>query len=111
VVISLASAGLFPFASVVHAACTNPSPLPSGYAAPCPVLAVSPASVSQSGTLTLSATPQPGTDYIYTTAYYAKGSTWLPITLLGNNAAPSYSTALATVEHTTSYARIRSTIS
>jgi hypothetical protein len=97
VVIGLALAagvcdGTFPAA----AACSNPSPLPSGYAAPCPVFSVSPVSVSQTGTLTLSATPQPGTDYIYTTAYYAKGSTWLPITLSGNNAAPSYSSGPAT---------------
>jgi hypothetical protein len=40
--------------------------------------------------------PQPGTDYIYTTAYYAKGSTWLPVTLTGDNAAPSYSLGVAT---------------
>jgi parallel beta-helix repeat protein len=39
--------------------------------------------------------PQPGTDYIYTTTYYAKGSTWLPVMLTGNNAAPSYSTGVA----------------
>src|SRR6266849_6441537 len=92
---SLAFAGFFLFVSLVHAACSNPSPLPSGYAAPCPVWTVSPASVAQSGTLTLSAAPQPGTDYIYTTAYYAKGSTWLPVTLTGNNAAPSYSSGPA----------------
>jgi len=90
VVIGLAFAGLFGGALSVSAACTNPSPLPSGYAAPCPVWSVSPASVSQSGTLALSATPQAGTDYIYTTAYYAKGTQWLPLTLTGNNAAPSY---------------------
>src|SRR5216683_8181396 len=78
-----------------QAACSNPSPMPVGYAAPCPVFSVSPASVSQSGTETLTATPQPGTDYIYTTAYYAKGSQWLPITFSGNNAAPSYSSGPA----------------
>jgi hypothetical protein len=92
----LAFAGLFGGALSVSAACTNPSPLPRGYAAPCPVFSVSPASVAQSSSLTLSATPQAGTDYIYTTAYYAKGSTWLPITLTGNNAAPSYSSGPAT---------------
>jgi hypothetical protein len=69
--------------------------MPAGYASPCPVFSVSPASVSQSSSLTLSATPQAGTDYIYTTAYYAKGSTWLPTTLQGNNAAPSYSSGPA----------------
>jgi len=81
------------FSSLASAqsSCSNPSPLPAGYASPCPVFSVSPASVSQTQTLTLSATPQPGTDYIYTTAYYAKGSTWLATTLTGNNAAPSYS--------------------
>src|SRR6266852_1608431 len=83
------------FALSASAACSNPSPMPTGYAAPCPVFSVSPASLSQSGTLTLSATPQVGTDYIYTTAYYAQGSTWLPTTLSGNNAAPSYSTGPA----------------
>jgi hypothetical protein len=96
VVIGLAFAGLFPFASSVHASCSNPSPLPSGYAAPCPVFSVSPGSVSQTGSLTLSATPQLGTDYTYTTAYYAQGSAWLPVTLTGNNAAPSYSSGPAT---------------
>jgi Abnormal spindle-like microcephaly-assoc'd, ASPM-SPD-2-Hydin len=70
--------------------------MPVGYASPCPVWAVSPASISQSQTLTLSATPQAGTDYIYTTAYYAQGSTWTPVTLTGNNAAPSYSSGPAT---------------
>jgi hypothetical protein len=78
-----------------HAACTSPSPLPSGFAVPCPVFSLSANSVPQSGSLTLSATPQAGTDYIYTTAYYAAGSQWLPVTLTGNNAAPSYSTGLA----------------
>jgi hypothetical protein len=91
---SLLFGGMF-FTHSVFAACSNPSPLPAGYAAPCPIFSVSPTSVSQTGTLTLSATPQPGTDYIYTTAYYAKGSTWLPITLTGKNAAPSYSTGIA----------------
>jgi len=97
VVIGLAFAGLVGLGVTLsaYAACSNPSPLPSGYAAPCPVWTVSPASVAQSGTLTLSAAPQPGTDYIYTTAYYAKGSTWLPVTLTGNNAAPSYSSGPA----------------
>src|SRR5229473_1800797 len=80
----------------VQAACTNPAPMPAGYAAPCPVFSVSPAAVSQTGTLALSATPQAGTDYIYTTTYYAKGSQWLPVTLTGNNAAPSYSSGPAT---------------
>jgi pectate lyase-like protein len=99
VVIGLAFAGLLVFGDILttYAACSNPSPLPSGYAAPCPVFSVSPAAVTQSGFLGLTATPVAGaTDYIYTTAYYAKGSTWLPVTLTGNNAAPSYSTALAT---------------
>jgi hypothetical protein len=95
VVIGLAFAGLFGGTFTAYAACSNPSPLPSGYAAPCPVFSVSPALVAQSGTETLSASPQPGTDYIYTTAYYAQGSTWLPVTLTGNNAAPSYSSGPA----------------
>jgi hypothetical protein len=96
--LGLAFAGLVVFAGTfsAHAACSNPSPMPAGYASPCPVFSVSPASVSQSGTETLSAAPQLGTDYIYTTAYYAKGSTWLPVTLSGNNAAPSYSSGPAT---------------
>src|SRR5205814_771327 len=67
------------------------------FAAPCPVWSVSSASVSQSSTLTLSATPQAGTDYILTTAYISQGTTWNPYTLIGNNAAPSYSTALASL--------------
>src|SRR5881227_451295 len=80
-----------------NAACTNPATIPTGFAAPCPVWSVSSASVSQSSTLTLSATPQAGTDYILTTAYISQGTTWNPYTLIGNNAAPSYSTALASL--------------
>jgi hypothetical protein len=95
VVIGLAFAGFCAWTFGAQAACSNPSPLPSGYASPCPVFAVSPASVAQTGTLTLSATPQAGTDYIYTTVYYAQGSTWTPVTLAGNSAAPSYSSGPA----------------
>jgi hypothetical protein len=40
--------------------------------------------VSQSGSLTISAAPQAGTDYIYTTAYISQGSTWTAYTLSGN---------------------------
>ena len=81
----------------VNAACTNPSPLPTGFAAPCPVFSLSATTLTQSQTLTLSATPQPGTDYIYTTAYVSNGTTWNPYTLSGNNAYPSYSSALASL--------------
>jgi len=96
-VLALLLAGVFGYSlALAQTSCSNPSPMPSGYAAPCPVFAVSPASVSQSGTLTLSASPQPGTDYIYTTAYYAQGQTWIATTLQGNNAAPSYSSGPAT---------------
>jgi hypothetical protein len=90
-----ALAGVFGGALSTYAACSNPSPMPTGYASPCPVFSLSANSVSQSQTLTLSAIPQPGTDYIYTTAYYAAGSQWLPTTLIGNNIAPSYSTSVA----------------
>ena len=71
--------------------------LPTGFAAPCPVFSLSASSVSQSQTLTLTATPQPGTDYILTTAYISQGTAWNPYTLSGNNAAPSYSSALASL--------------
>src|SRR5437899_917857 len=70
------------------AACTNPATIPSGFAAPCPVWSPSASSVPQSSTLTLSATPQPGTDYILTTAYVSQGTAWNPYTLVGNNAVP-----------------------
>jgi len=80
-----------------NAACTNPATIPTGFAAPCPVWSVSSASVSQSGSLTLSATPQAGTDYILTTAYISQGTAWNPCTLSGNNAVPSYSSALASL--------------
>ena len=53
----------------VEAACTNPATIPAGFAAPCPVFSLSSTSLTQSQTLTLSAIPQAGTDYIYTTAY------------------------------------------
>src|SRR6266702_7489122 len=66
------------------AACTNPSTIPTGFTAPCPVFSLSATTVTQSQTLTLSATPQPGTDYIYTTAYISNGTTWNPYTLAGN---------------------------
>src|SRR5437667_4253041 len=79
------------------AACTNPSPLPTGFAAPCPVFSLSSTTITQSQTLTLSATPQAGTDYIYTTTYVSEGTTWNPYTLTGNNAYPSYSSALASL--------------
>ncbi len=78
-----------------QAACLNPSPLPSGYAAPCPVFSLSAASIAQSGSLGLTVTPQPGTDYIYTTAYYAKGSQWLPLTLIGSSPYAGYSNTVA----------------
>src|SRR5438309_11413145 len=81
----------------VHAACTNPSTIPSGFAAPCPVFSLSSTTVTQAQTLTLSATPQAGTDYIYTTAYVSQGTAWNPYTLAGNNAYPSYSSALASL--------------
>src|SRR5437660_12001630 len=81
----------------IRAACTNPSPLPTGFAAPCPVFSLSSTTLTQSQTLTLSATPQPGTDYIYTTAYVSQGTAWNPYTLQGNNAYPAYSSALASL--------------
>src|SRR5438067_13859260 len=79
------------------AACTNPATIPTGFAAPCPVFRLSSTSVTQSQTLTLSATPQPGTDYIYTTAYVSQGTTCNSYTLQGNNAYPTYSSALASL--------------
>src|SRR5438094_9359029 len=82
---------------VVQSASTNPSPIPTGFAAPCPVFSLSATSLTQSQTLTLSATPQPGTDYIYTTAYVSQGTAWNPYTLSGNNAYPAYSSALASL--------------
>src|SRR6266567_2644637 len=79
----------------VHAACTNPATIPTGFTAPCPVFSLSSTSITQAQTLTLSATPQAGTDYIYTTAYISQGTAWNPYTLSGNNAYPTYSSAAA----------------
>src|SRR6266568_1281928 len=81
------------------AACTNPSTIPTGFTAPCPVFSLSATSLTQAQTLTLTltATPQAGTDYIYTTAYVSQGTTWNPYTLQGNNAYPAYSSALASL--------------
>src|SRR5947207_11819345 len=90
----------------VHAACTNPATIPTGFAAPCPVFSLSSTSVTQAQTLTLSATPQAGTDYIYTTAYVSEGTAWNPYTLQGNNAYPSYSSASAS--YTLSSAQLQS---
>src|SRR6266705_277690 len=81
----------------VHAACQNPPTIPQGFTSPCPVFSLSSTALTQSQTLTLSATPQPGTDYIYTTAYVSQGTAWNPYTLSGNNAYPSYSSALASL--------------
>src|SRR6266704_2847600 len=81
----------------VSAACTNPATIPTGFAAPCPVFSLSSTSITQAQTLTLSATPQVGTDYIYTTAYVSQGTAWNPYTLTGNNAYPSYSSAAASL--------------
>src|SRR5438552_2565558 len=81
----------------VQAACTNPATIPTGFASPCPVFSLSSNSVTQAQTLTLSANLQPGTDYIYTTAYVSQGTAWNPYTLSGNNAYPSYSSAAASL--------------
>src|SRR5207253_9975473 len=75
----------------------QPLPPPHRLRRPCPVFSLSSTTLTQSQTLTLSATPQAGTDYIYTTAYVSQGSTWNPYTLIGNNAYPSYSSALASL--------------
>jgi hypothetical protein len=84
------------FSYRAQAACTNPSPI-TGYAAPCPVFSLSASTVPQSGTLTLTATPQAGTDYIYTTAYVYNGTAWQSYPLAGNNAYPNYSSAQASL--------------
>src|SRR5438309_8146453 len=81
----------------VQAACSNPATIPTGFAAPCPVFSLSATTVTQAQTLTLSATPQAGTNYIYTTAYVSQGTAWNPYTLSGNNAYPSYSSALTSL--------------
>src|SRR5439155_17770792 len=91
---ALATTGM---AFTASAACSNPSPLPTGFAAPCPVFSLSSTTLTQSQTLTLSATPQAGTDYIYTTTYVSDGTTWNPYTLSGNNAYPAYSSAVASL--------------
>src|SRR5437763_1330671 len=41
----------------VHAACTNPTTIPTGFTAPCPVFSLSSTSITQAQTLTISATP------------------------------------------------------
>src|ERR1700687_5953818 len=66
-------------------ACTNPATIPTGFAAPCPVFSLSATTVTQAQTLTLSATPQVGTDYIYNQAYISNGTAWNPYPLAGNN--------------------------
>src|SRR5438067_1017517 len=81
----------------VQATCSNPSTIPTGFTAPCPVFSLSSTSLTQAQSLTLSATPQAGTDYIYTTAYISQGTAWNPYTLSGNSAYPSYSSALASL--------------
>src|SRR5712692_2647700 len=85
------------FSYRVQAACTNPSPIPTGYAAPCPVFSLSSTTVPQNGTLTFTATPQAGTDYIYTTTYIYNGASWQPYTLQGNNAYQNYSSGAASL--------------
>src|SRR6266851_6199990 len=90
-----AALGIASLNNLAQAACTNPSTIPTGFAAPCPVFSLSATTVTQAQTLTLSATPQAGTDYIYNQAYISNGTTWNPYTLAGNNATPSYSSAQA----------------
>src|SRR6266852_1129913 len=92
-----AALGIASLNNLAQAACTNPATIPTGFAAPCPVWSPSASSVSQSQTLTLTATPQIGTDYILTTAYISQGTNWNPYTLSGNNAVPSYSSSVASL--------------
>src|SRR6266705_11816 len=71
-----------------HAACTNPSTIPTGFAAPCPVFSLSATTVPPSQTLTHPANQQPRTDYLYTTPHISHGPTRNPYTLAGNTVYP-----------------------
>lgn len=85
----------FPVGFLSAQTCTNP-PVFQGFASPCPVFSVSPASVSPTGSLGITAAPKPGYDYIYTTAYYAQGSNWIPFTMSGSGTyMPTYSSTQA----------------
>jgi len=64
--------------------CANPSPMPTGYVPPCPILSVSPTSLSSSQSITVSLIPPSGTVWIYKTLYITEGSTWKAFTLPGN---------------------------
>jgi len=90
--------------------CSNTNPIPSGYAVPCPVWSLSSVSVPTSGSLTLTATAQPGTNYIYTTIFISEPASscqgkvagaWCPFTLQGTVAYPGYSSTQASLALTT----------
>lgn len=61
-------------AQTVHA-CSNPSPMPGGFALPCPVLGVTPTSTAPSGSVTVTATPG-ANQYVNQQFYLYNGSAW-----------------------------------
>lgn len=73
----------FSLAVQVAHACTNPSEIPSGFAAPCPVFSVTPTSTTQSGSVTVTATPG-ANGYIDQQFYLYNGSTWMPYLFQGS---------------------------
>lgn len=70
--------------STSAASCVNPSPIPSGYAAPCPVLSLSSYSITSSGPLSLTLTPNASPQYLWGTAYFYNGSSWVPLVISSN---------------------------
>lgn len=63
-------------------ACTNPSPSPgSGLASPCPVFGVTPASLDQTQSLTVTLTPQASFQYLWSTLYLLDNGQWKPVPL------------------------------
>jgi hypothetical protein len=65
-------------------ACTNPSPIPSGYAAPCSVLSLSSYSIQSGGPLSTTLTPSGGNQYVWGTIYLYNGSAWEPLVVSSN---------------------------
>src|SRR5439155_24209249 len=72
----------------VQAACSNPATIPTGFAAPCPLLRPSATPVTHPQPLTLSALPQPGSNHIHTPAYVSQRTACNPYAVSGSNGHP-----------------------
>ena len=71
-------------ASTQPGGCTNPQTIPAGFTAPCPVLEVTPAQASSSGTLTISASsPAGAAARVLSNFYVFDAGQWIPVSVPG----------------------------